>query len=271
MTFIWPKKQLALLVSCALLSACGALPKTPELIDAEQAYQRARQDPIVLQYANPQLEEAAATLKQAAAAEASADMNSLTYIGKTQLDTALATAARKKADEDAKNLADSKERIQLQAREAELRASLAKKDQALMEKERALAEAKKLQDELDALKAEKTDRGMVLTIGDVLFATGHADLLAGAVENVNRLATFLQNHPEKTLLIEGHTDNVGGDAYNLGLSQQRAESVRNALLTQGIASNRMSAVGYGKAKPIADNGSSEGRQRNRRVEVVIQN
>ncbi len=135
----------------------------------------------------------------------------------------------------------------------------------------AQAQAAKLQAQLAELKAQQTDRGMVLTLGDVLFDTGRAELKAGATRTVEQLVAFLKDNPERTLAIEGYTDSVGSDAYNLRLSQARAQAVQLALTQRGVAATRISAKGLGEASPVASNDTAEGRQRNRRVEVVISN
>jgi outer membrane protein OmpA-like peptidoglycan-associated protein len=105
----------------------------------------------------------------------------------------------------------------------------------------------------------------------VLFTSGRADLKVGAASNLNRLVTFLNQNPDRKVEIEGHTDNVGGDDYNQGLSQRRAESVKSYLTQQGIDSERIAASGKGEHQPVADNESEGGRQQNRRVEVIIEN
>ena len=110
---------------------------------------------------------------------------------------------------------------------------------------------------------------MVLTLGDVLFSTGRADLKVGATSNLNRLVTFLNRYPDRTVIIEGYTDSVGGADYNLGLSQRRADSVKSYLAEQGIGAMRLTASGKGLSNPVADNNSEGGRQQNRRVEVII--
>ncbi|UUY08242.1 OmpA family protein [Pseudomonas sp. J452] len=133
------------------------------------------------------------------------------------------------------------------------------------------AEADELQRQLNALNAKQTERGMVMTIGDLLFATGGAELRSAGANDLGRLAQFLQQHPERDVLIEGHTDNVGSDAANFSLSQRRAESVKAYLLRQGVASSRLDASGKGENSPVAGNESASGRQLNRRVEVIISN
>lgn len=103
-----------------------------------------------------------------------------------------------------------------------------------------------LQAEMAALKAKPTERGMVLTLGDVLFDSGQAKLKPGAMRTVDQLATFLGKNADRKALIEGHTDNVGGDALNRELSQRRAGAVRQALEDRRISGNRVQANGLGE-------------------------
>jgi outer membrane protein OmpA-like peptidoglycan-associated protein len=135
----------------------------------------------------------------------------------------------------------------------------------------AARQAADLQQQIDLLQARPTDRGLVLTLGDVLFVSGHAELRTGAPDHLNKLVAFLNRYPERSAVIEGYTDSVGGEDYNLGLSQRRAEAVKTYLVSQGIAAARLEAAGKGESRPVADNGTADGRQQNRRVEVVISN
>jgi outer membrane protein OmpA-like peptidoglycan-associated protein len=133
----------------------------------------------------------------------------------------------------------------------------------------AQAKAAKLQAQLAELQAQQTDRGMVLTLGDVLFDTGRAELKDGALRTVDQLVAFLKDNPERTLAIEGYTDSVGSEVYNRGLSLQRADAVKAALTQRGVDAGRITTQGLGEASPVASNTTAEGRQRNRRVEIVI--
>ena len=153
------------------------------------------------------------------------------------------------------------------ARAAELNAIEA--ELAKAEAADAVAEARRLEQELDALKAEQTERGMVLTLGDVLFDYDKAVLKPGAEKTMERLAGFLSDYPERHLLIEGHTDARGDDAYNRDLSKRRANAVRDALIQRGISPARLSVMGMGESYPVATNDTVAGRQENRRVEIII--
>ena len=122
---------------------------------------------------------------------------------------------------------------------------------------------------LAALDAKKTERGMVITMGDVLFDSGRAELKDGGVRNVEKLSGFLKAYPQRKVMIEGFTDSVGGDEMNRTLSARRADAVRAALLSQGVGSDRLATMGYGESFPVAGNDSASGRQLNRRVEIVM--
>jgi outer membrane protein OmpA-like peptidoglycan-associated protein len=141
----------------------------------------------------------------------------------------------------------------------------------LAQRDQATEQAARLQAEVDQLKATPTPRGLVLTLGDVLFDTGKAQLNPGAARKLDQLAQFLTEHPDRRVQIDGFTDSVGTESYNQTLSQERADAVKSALTTRGIDSSRIGSQGYGKGFPVADNTDSGGRQLNRRVEVVIGN
>jgi outer membrane protein OmpA-like peptidoglycan-associated protein len=161
------------------------------------------------------------------------------------------------------------ERAAIAKREAEQAKSTAEEEAA--KAARAKAEADELMKELSELKAQQTERGIVLTIGDVLFATGKADLSPDANKSVDKLAEFLKKYPNRDVLIEGHTDSVGKDDYNLVLSRKRADSVKYQLMEDGIEADRITTVGYGKNFPLASNDTKAGKAQNRRVEVIILN
>ncbi|OEY65887.1 OmpA family protein [Marinobacter sp. X15-166B] len=130
-------------------------------------------------------------------------------------------------------------------------------------------EAEALRRQMAALQAEKTERGMVLTLGDVLFDVNKADLKAASARTIDRLAEFMAEYPERRVRIEGYTDSTGDAGYNQQLSERRALAVRDALQARGIASSRIEYQGYGEQYPVVSNDTASGRQQNRRVEIVI--
>jgi len=130
--------------------------------------------------------------------------------------------------------------------------------------------ANALERELADLKGKKTDRGVVVTMGDVLFDTGKATLKPGAYATIERLAAVLKEDAARKVLIEGHTDSVGSDEYNQSLSERRAASVQAALFERGVEASQISTVGKGETTPVASNDDAAGRQQNRRVELVFQ-
>jgi len=135
--------------------------------------------------------------------------------------------------------------------------------------ERSAQNANSLESELADLKAKQTERGLVLTLGDVLFDTGESSLRSGAYATLDRLSAALKGKPGRSVLIEGHTDNVGSDQNNQALSMHRAESVQSALMQRGVASDQIKVMGRGESSPVASNEDAAGRQQNRRVDLIF--
>lgn len=119
------------------------------------------------------------------------------------------------------------------------------------------------------MRAKPTPRGMVLTLGDVLFDVNKSTLKPGAYVTIDRLAEALKGAPDQQVIIEGHTDSTGADAYNQQLSQARAQAVQAALLERGVRPDQVQAVGKGESFPVASNDNAAGRQQNRRVEMIF--
>lgn len=157
---------------------------------------------------------------------------------------------------------------QAEADEAKRQAELARQaaEQQAAAYEARIAEQEQLLKELDA---KKTERGMVITLGDVLFAVNKAQLSAGGVRNVQKLANFLNEYPQRKVLIEGYTDSTGNRSINQPLSEQRADAVRSALVGMGISDDRIQTRGYAEEYPVASNNTAAGRQLNRRVEIIL--
>ena len=144
----------------------------------------------------------------------------------------------------------------------------------LAEQKAAIAQAQAIEQRsqkelMQELHAERTARGLVVTLEDVLFEVNGADLQPGTQVQLLRLVEFLKGNPDRKVLIEGHTDSIGSSEYNLQLSLLRAESVQSFLVGNGLPADRLTAIGYGETRPEAPNDSATGRQQNRRVEVVI--
>lgn len=184
-----------------------------------------------------------------------------------------AALAKTQADAKAKEAEQARREAQARA-DAKAREAANAVDEAQAQTkaaEKARAELAQLLKEMSELQGQLTDRGIVLTLGDVLFATGKSELNASAQLSMGKLAEFLQKNQNRNLLVEGHTDSVGSDAYNQGLSDQRAASVKSALVKNGITSERIVTIGYGKKYPLASNADTTGKQQNRRVEAIILN
>jgi outer membrane protein OmpA-like peptidoglycan-associated protein len=262
------------------LSACATMPQpNAALEDARAAVQTAEADPNVIKYAPLDLDRAKKDLSaadDAALHHRGAEIAQAAYLATQNARIAQAHGAAK-AD-DARVAAGQTERDQImlaaRTREAENAKASAANSQAvaavaLSQRDQAKEDAAQAQAELEALKATPTPRGLVLTLGDVMFDTGRSELKSGGVRKIEQLAQFLTEHPDRRVQIDGFTDSVGGDAYNEQLSQRRADSVKAALVSRNIDPARIGTEGYGKDYPVASNSDSGGRQLNRRVEVVI--
>lgn len=186
---------------------------------------------------------------------------------KIQLREQEAEAARAEAETAKERALRLAQEAELAKQEAEAKAREAA--QALEQVALAKKMTARLEKEIAELNAKDTDRGIVLTLGDVLFEFDKAELLPGAFRTINKLAVFLNIYENRNLLIEGHTDSIGTSEYNLDLSRIRAEAVRIALIEEEIKSDRIITKGYGESYPVASNETEAGRQQNRRVEVII--
>jgi outer membrane protein OmpA-like peptidoglycan-associated protein len=248
------------------LAACASAPKSYEVLEsARTVVQSAEADPNAAKYAALDLQSAKTNLAAADAAATKQDEAAIAqpaYMAAQSARLAQLKGAAK-AD-DARVAAGQAERdsILLAARTNQV-------DSAKRSADVANSNSARLQAEVDALKAKPTDRGLVLTLGDVLFETGSSTLSPGAGRNLDRLVQFLAEHPDRLVQIDGFTDSVGTDSFNQDLSQRRADSVRSDLVSRGISASRVTTQGYGKEYPAASNSESSGRQLNRRVEVVI--
>jgi outer membrane protein OmpA-like peptidoglycan-associated protein len=259
-------KLLAAMAIAMTFAGCASTPTTnPALESARTAVRSAEADPNVGLYAALDLQAAKSELQDAEAAAMKHDEAAIAQPAYLAAQTARLAQIKASAKADDARVAagqTERDRIQLNARTNEV-------DSAKLARDQATRKASALQAEVDALNAKPTDRGLVLTLGDVLFDTGKADLNPGASRNLDRLVQFLTEHEDRRVEIDGYTDSVGTDSFNVDLSQRRADTVKAVLVSRGIDSSRIVSRGYGKDFQVASNTDASGRQLNRRVEIVI--
>jgi outer membrane protein OmpA-like peptidoglycan-associated protein len=183
----------------------------------------------------------------------------------------MAQAAQERASlEAARAAAEAQQRAaQSDAEKARLAADEANRLRLQSEQEKAALKEQLRQQLNMVLETRSTARGLIVQMNDVLFDTAKYTLRPAAREKLAKIAGILLAHPSLKMEVEGHTDSVGGDDYNQRLSEQRAATVRDYLVQNGISMNSVSALGFGKTRPIASNDTAAGRQQNRRVELVV--
>jgi outer membrane protein OmpA-like peptidoglycan-associated protein len=183
--------------------------------------------------------------------------------------TAAAVAQQQAAQAAADQAARDKAAAQAQQRAAEAETDKARQAAAQAESEKAQLRAQLLNQLNSILQTRDSARGLIVNMSDVLFDTGSYTLKPGAREKLAKISGIVLAHPGLSLQIEGHTDSVGGDDFNQQLSERRADTVRDFLAEQGVPASSITAHGFGKTQPVATNDTPEGRQRNRRVELVV--
>lgn len=272
------RTALAAAVAAALVLGCASAPMKPA--GSEQVREKLsslQRDPELARHAAIAIKDAEIAVNQAEIAQPDLDLAAhRVYIADRKVDSARALAETRFTEEQRPALLRQRDEARLDARTREADVAQANMRMARVDTEAAQQaadssrrESLELQQQLDELKAQPTDRGLVLTLGDTLFATGRSELRGGATADLDRLGTFLTEYPERTASIEGFTDSRGAEDYNQALSQRRADAVKQYLVRRGIDSTRLSSAGRGENAPVADNESPGGRQQNRRVEVVI--
>jgi outer membrane protein OmpA-like peptidoglycan-associated protein len=296
---IWFRSAIAAAVAAALFTGCATAPMKPAGSQEVRAKLIALQGDAALSTLAP------VALKAAELAVAQAELVQpdlalaahRVYIADRKVDSARALAQTRFAEQERTALSAESAKSRLDARtlEADLaktaaldartdaltaRAESAEQklatgqarsdaDAALLAANNAQLQAMELQKQVELLQARPTDRGLVLTLGDTLFATGRSELKSGATANLDRVTAFMNEYPSRTATIEGFTDSMGSEEYNQDLSQRRADSVKGYLVGHGVDTARLSSAGRGENAPVGDNASAEGRQQNRRVEVII--
>jgi outer membrane protein OmpA-like peptidoglycan-associated protein len=263
-----------------VLSACATAPKPPEApLDSRVKLTALQSNPQLATRAPVEMKAAEAAVTAAEAPRPDgAYAAHLVLLADQKVEIARARAQSRLYEDQRTALSEQSERARLEARTLEADrarsdATAARADAASARDEVAASRAARLdlERQIAELNARETDRGLVVTLGDLLFATGKSELTGGAGPNLDKLAAFLGEYPDRTVLIEGHTDSVGSEESNYFLSQRRAESVRSYLVNRGVQANRLTTAGLGQGSPVASNDTATGRQQNRRVEVIISN
>ncbi|MBU1691247.1 MAG: OmpA family protein [Gammaproteobacteria bacterium] len=271
----------------AIFSGCSSIPQNSPLTEAHSSYNSARSDPQVMNFAAVELLQAGESLGKADHALSKGvnegKVDQLAYMAKLQVGIAQETAERKSHELAVTNASSKRDQDLLHAKTAE--ADAAKQELAVVaetvdqqaaalaiasanaERDQALIAQQEIQ--LKELNAKKTERGLVITLGDVLFSSNKAQLESGGIHNVQKLADFLKQYPLYKVLVEGYTDSTGSNNLNQELSDRRANAVRTALLDMGSRSDHVTARGYGEAYPVAGNDTAASRQLNRRVEIIL--
>jgi outer membrane protein OmpA-like peptidoglycan-associated protein len=284
-----------------LLLGCAAALPPKELVDARAAFQQAQGSqaaqltPVPLHDAKLSLDAAEQAFQEDATSERTRDLSYVALrkaeLARAQGDIAGAAAQKEQATRDLAQLqTQNLQRAQagMQAAQAGMQAAqgeLSKTKAQLNMTAEQLAAEKKAREEAEkrtreamdklavaaALAVKEEPRGTVITIpGSVLFPSNKYDLLPAARDKLNQVADALKNQEDHKMVVEGHTDAQGTEASNMELSQKRAQSVRDYLVTRGVPAEKISATGLGQGRPIADNKSAEGRANNRRVEIIVQ-
>lgn len=299
----------AAMAALALLAGCNTLPPDNARLESARSDLRAAQnDPTTNERAATELRAAADAMRRAdeswARKDAESEVDHWAYLTRQRVAIARETGQRRAGEQASKDALLNRDQVRLTARTAEADAAqrdaqVAQRDaqsaqrdaqssqrdaeaaqrqaaasrQAAEASQRQTADAQARNDELEvqlrAMNARKTERGMVVTIGDVLFETNSALLHADGLRSVDKLADFMKRYPQRNALIEGFTDSTGSQSHNQALSARRADAVRNAIVERGVERARLGTHGYGEAHPVAGNDSSSGRQMNRRVEIVL--
>lgn len=273
-----PLKLLAAAGVMTLVASCSTVTEPNTTLNRAHAdYTSLQADPQSLQMAPTEMSQAGEALRTADAAwtqhEKRQTVEHLAYLAQQRVAIARESTATKvweKAGVTAKTGADAdKARADVAAARQTTQDKTVElavvKAGAVQDKARASA----LEMQLQEMNAKQTDRGDVVLLSDVLFDTNSAEMRGSGQRDMTKLVAFFKQYPQRTAMIEGFTDSQGDQHANVDLSQRRAAAVRDALVGQGVYTDRLSTRGYGDAFPVGSNTTSEGRQMNRRVEIVL--
>lgn len=276
------KLQITRSLACITLGVATACSPQlhPEVEKSERALQILASNPDADALASRELREASDAVQRAKRdwyeSENEEEALHLSYLAARRIEIAQVKLAEKQAELSAERMKEKREAVVENAKEAQaIQAEAAainlglEAEKLRKETEARIAENNSLKEKLSELEAENTERGLQLTIGDVLFDSDGATLKPGATHSLKPLAAFLEEHPSHLVEVEGHTDNKGSSEYNKSLSQRRADAVRDLLVELNVEPERISSRGLGEAYPRATNDNIAGRLENRRVELII--
>ena len=271
--------QTSLASLLVMMVGCGSTLPPKELVDARKAYQKsqggdaAQQTPAELDDAKKALDAAERSFSEEGDAPQTKDLAYVAERKSALADAAARLALAKKAREAAEREAQNLQVDELHRARTDLASTkdqLAREKSAREEAERKAAQARADLQKIASVKQES--RGMVITLsGSVLFQTNKAALLPAAVAKLHDVGeALIKGNPDANITIEGHSDSQGQRQYNMDLSLERANAVKAQLVSHGVAADRITTVGVGPDRPIADNKTAEGRANNRRVEIIVQ-
>jgi outer membrane protein OmpA-like peptidoglycan-associated protein len=277
-------RKVAVVTLALLAAACGSTPPPKELVSARAAYDKAQAgkakeaNPAALHVAKESLEDAERAFQDDPSAQETKDK---AYVADLKAQMADSQANAMLAEQD-RNQAQVDLGQKTQAELRSTREQLASERQRSQMTQQQLEQERKAREEAEKRAKEALEnlakmaqvkqetRGMVITLsGAVLFASGQSELLPAAMASLDNVVTALKANPDRSVTVEGHTDSQGARAFNMDLSQRRADSVRSFLVSRGIPSEVIRGVGIGPDRPVADNKTAEGRANNRRVEIVV--
>ena len=290
------KALLGTTLAAVLATGCATTPEEPderlvrlraELDNVSTIDEANRYAPVKLREAEESLDKLEMLLRSDAKPDV---VSHQVYLVDRKIDIAAQNARMQASDEIVEQADDKRRNLIIAARTSEAESATRRAqemnqrakeaaERANMAEERALAaeayaqqmasRANKLENDLQNISTEQTDRGLVLTLGNILFEVDKETIKTGSERTLQRVADFLNEYPERKVMIEGFTDNTGADSYNQGLSERRAASVKSNLVGNGVDSSRIRTRGYGETHPVASNDSQAGRLQNRRVEIII--
>jgi len=267
------KALLAGAVAAAIAGCASASQRSDQIEQARAQIETLSHDPLAQQAAGKDLDAARKSLQDAETAQREkqepAVVGHYAYLAQRHAEAGEARVSEARSRQEVARGQDERNKVLLEAREREAQNAQAQAEHARSQTAATQAQLASAQQQLADLQAKQTDRGTVVTLSDVLFDTAQATLKPGADLALNRLATYLNGHPQTKVIIEGHTDSRGSEEYNAALSERRARSVATALETRGIPAEQIQTAGRGKAFPVASNDTPEERQQNRRVEIVF--